>query len=142
MHGGIVGEDFAGVVVSVGATTGIAEKVAGVLVSSDGAVAVEAAQAAVPTEEGRHGHQIRQEPVMSLQPEFFSANIFVDPLRRDIAALIHAYRCAYDSSPQRPFALFKLTWRALRWHWLLFKVYDPRARHAFLTVTLRLFLGR
>lgn len=81
----------------------------------------------------------RGQPV--LQPEYFSADIFVAPLRRDIAALIHAYRNAYQSAPNRPFALFKLAWRDLRWHWLLFKVFDPRARHAFLSVTLRLFLG-
>lgn len=141
VHGGIVCEDFARVVVSVRAAASIANKTSGVLVGEDGAVAEEAAQAAVPPEEGRHG-RIRQQARMSvLQPEYFSADIFVAPLRRDIAALIHAYRNAYQSAPHRPFALFKLTWRDLRWHWLLFKVYDPRARHAFLSVTLRLFLG-
>jgi hypothetical protein len=141
VHGGIVGEDFARVVVSVRAAAGIAKKASGVLVGEDGAVAEEATQAAVPPEEGRHGRIWQQARMSVLQPEYFSADIFVAPLRRDIAALIHAYRTAYHSAPHRPFALFKRAWRDLRWHWLLFKVYDPRARHAFLSLTLRLFLG-
>jgi len=75
-----------------------------------------------------------------LQPAYFTADIFVEPLRRDFDALIDAYRDVYPSSS--PFTLFKHTWLSHRWHWLLFKVFDSRSRHSFLSVTLRLFLEK
>ncbi|KAF8349746.1 hypothetical protein F5887DRAFT_877726 [Amanita rubescens] len=75
-----------------------------------------------------------------LQPAYFTADIFISPLRRDLDALIEAYRDVYSSSS--PFALFKHTWLSHRWHWLIFKVFDSRSRHSFLTVTLRLFLEK
>ena len=74
-----------------------------------------------------------------LQPAYFTADIFISPLRRDLDALIDAYRNVYPSSS--PFALFKHTWLSHKWHWLIFKVFDSRSRHSFLSVTLRLFLG-
>lgn len=75
-----------------------------------------------------------------LQPAYFTADIFISPLRRDLDALINAYHDAYPSPS--PFTLFKQTWLKHRWHWLLFKVFDSRSRHSFLSVTLRIFLGQ
>ncbi|KIL71779.1 hypothetical protein M378DRAFT_65532 [Amanita muscaria Koide BX008] len=77
-----------------------------------------------------------------LQPEYFTSNLFVDNLRRDIVSLIRLYRERYFQSSNHPFALFKRTWLSQRWQWLLFKVFDSRSRDTFLTVTLRLFLEK
>ncbi|KAF8634470.1 hypothetical protein AX15_000911 [Amanita polypyramis BW_CC] len=83
----------------------------------------------------------RGQPV--LQPEYFTSELYVHPLRQDILSLLLSYHNHYYSpSNSRPFQLFKHLWLSLRWHCLHFKVFDARSRHTFLTVTLRLFLEK
>lgn len=77
-----------------------------------------------------------------IQPSFFTSSLYVNPLRDDILNLIQTFHQQYvETSPTRPFALFKTIWQSLGWQWMHFKVFDTRTRETFLGVTLRLFLG-
>ncbi|KAK2461637.1 hypothetical protein APHAL10511_006100 [Amanita phalloides] len=116
----------------------------------DGIVAEETAEGRVATEEGRHvvpTPDMRPLPSTSrglpvLQPDFFSSDAFVRPFRADFAALLGAFAHTFAPHLQHPFTLFKNIWLSLRWHYLLFKVFDDRSRHTFLTIALRLFLEK
>ncbi|KAF9015538.1 hypothetical protein BDQ17DRAFT_1229994 [Cyathus striatus] len=78
-----------------------------------------------------------------LQPAYFTSSIYVKALRDDITNLILKYYEKYsETQPAQPFSLFKELWEAQGWKLLHFKVFDDRARKAFLDVTLRLFLER
>lgn len=83
----------------------------------------------------------------SIQPAYFTSNLFVDSLREDILQLILSYNEAYyaaqqsSAMPLKPFALFKDIWQRLGWNLLHLKVLESRARDTFVNVVFRLFLG-
>ena len=80
---------------------------------------------------------------ITLQPSYFTSSLYVNPLREDISDLISAFSQKYkEEKPTQPFACFKEIWKEQGWSWLHFKVFDSRARHSFISVTERLFLGR
>ncbi|KAI8990542.1 hypothetical protein BD414DRAFT_514295 [Trametes punicea] len=78
---------------------------------------------------------------ITLQPNYFSSSLYVDPLRKDISALIVAFSEHLGGSV-RPFELFKKLWMEQGWSWLHLRVHDGRARQAFLRITERLFIER
>lgn len=106
---------------------------------------------------------------ITLQPSYFTSSLFVEPLREDIAHLVHNFAQAYlqptpqdallsndedimmtadpnasSSSPNasaHPFAYFKTLWKDYGWSWLHFKVFDGRARESFIKTVLRCFAG-
>jgi len=78
-----------------------------------------------------------------LQPAFFTSVLYVQPLREDVSTLTKQFRERYSERDLvvSPFSVFKQLWRSEGWKWLHFKVFDDRAREAFLLVTARIFLG-
>lgn len=76
-----------------------------------------------------------------VQPAYFTSNLYVNAIRDDLMTLSHKYIQRYTVDSSKPFQLFKDLWKGEGWKWLQFKVFDPRAREAFLDVTLRIFLG-
>jgi hypothetical protein len=79
---------------------------------------------------------------ITLQPSYFTSSLFVHHLRDDVLHLIQAFHDQYyQTRPTQPFALFKEIWNAQGWQWIHLKVFDGRAREAFLNVTTRVFLG-
>lgn len=77
---------------------------------------------------------------ITLQPSYFSSSLYVDTLREDISTLIASFTKQYNESV-RPFDLFKKLWADQGWCWLHLRIYDGRARQAFLNITERLFIG-
>ncbi|TFK36865.1 hypothetical protein BDQ12DRAFT_608927 [Crucibulum laeve] len=78
-----------------------------------------------------------------LQPGYFTSSVYVKAVRDDITSLILLFHEQYSQNrPAQPFLLFKDIWTSQGWKWLHFKVFDDRARKAFLDVTMRLFLER
>ncbi|KAH9898287.1 hypothetical protein C8Q73DRAFT_834313 [Cubamyces lactineus] len=78
---------------------------------------------------------------ITLQPSYFSSSLYVDTLREDISTLIASFTKQYNESV-RPFDLFKKLWADQGWCWLHLRIYDGRARQAFLNITERLFIER
>ncbi|KAF9479721.1 hypothetical protein BDN70DRAFT_906158 [Pholiota conissans] len=78
-----------------------------------------------------------------LQPNYFTSSIYVKALRDDISTLILRYHEALNQpGVTQPFAVFKTVWTGMGWHWLQFRVFDSRSRHALLETTTRLCLER
>ncbi|KAI0655191.1 hypothetical protein C8Q70DRAFT_924341 [Cubamyces menziesii] len=78
---------------------------------------------------------------ITLQPSYFSSSLYVDSLREDISTLVVSFTEQYNESV-RPFELFKKLWTDQGWCWLHLRIYDGRARQAFLNITERLFVER
>jgi Small nuclear RNA activating complex (SNAPc), subunit 1 len=77
-----------------------------------------------------------------LQPSYFTSSLYVNPFREDVSRLIEAFRTQYlHLRPTQPFSLFKSIWNAQGWKWVHLRVFDARAREAFLKVSVRVFLG-
>lgn len=76
-----------------------------------------------------------------VQPAYFTSNLYVNAIRDDLMTLSHKYIQRYNADSSKPFQLFKDLWKGDGWTWLQFKVFDPRAREAFLDATLRVFMG-
>lgn len=80
---------------------------------------------------------------ITLQPSYFTSSLYVDLLRDDISYLISTFSQRYKRDrPAHPFACFKEVWKEQGWSWLHFKVFDGRARHSFISITERLFIGK
>jgi hypothetical protein len=78
-----------------------------------------------------------------LQPAYFTSSLFVDALHEDVQNLTRTFAEWYPRShPAQAFAVFKSIWSSQGWTWLHFKVLDARSREVFLTVTLRMFVGK
>ncbi|KAF9502504.1 hypothetical protein BDN71DRAFT_1500621 [Pleurotus eryngii] len=75
-----------------------------------------------------------------VQPAYFTSNLYVNAIRDDLMTLSHKYIQCYNADSSKPFQLFKDLWKGDGWTWLQFKTFDPRAREAFLGVTLRVFM--
>ena len=79
---------------------------------------------------------------VKLQPSYFTSSLYVTSFRQDVLQLVDAFREQFSESlPTQPFALFKSIWNSQGWTWIHLRVFDARAREAFLNVTTRLFLG-
>ena len=79
---------------------------------------------------------------VKLQPSYFTSSLYVDPFREDVSRLVDAFQHRYlQSGPAQPFTLFKSIWNSQGWMWVHLRVFDARARDAFLNVSARLFLG-
>jgi len=79
---------------------------------------------------------------VTLQPSYFTSSLFVLNFREDILYLIQTFHDQYfQTHPTQPFTLFKAIWDIQGWTWMHLKVFDARAREAFLGVAVRLFLG-
>ena len=76
-----------------------------------------------------------------LQPPFFTSALFVNLFRADIEQLTDLFVRAYADDTTEPFALFKRLWQEQGWAYIHLKVFDARARHGYLTIACRLFLG-
>ncbi|EMD42149.1 hypothetical protein CERSUDRAFT_42273, partial [Gelatoporia subvermispora B] len=79
---------------------------------------------------------------ITLQPSYFTSSLYVYPFREDLFDLILRFSECYAIHPGQPFAVFKKLWSDYGWCWLHFKVFDSRAREAFIKTTERLFLER
>ncbi|OSD03181.1 hypothetical protein PYCCODRAFT_1477061 [Trametes coccinea BRFM310] len=75
---------------------------------------------------------------ITLQPNYFSSSLFVNPLREDFSTLAAAFSEQFREDV-RPFELFKKLWVEQGWSWLHLRVHDGRARQAFLRITERVF---
>jgi hypothetical protein len=78
---------------------------------------------------------------VTVQPTYFTSSLFVNPFRADIEQLTNLFIQEYTADVTQPFALFKRIWQEQGWTWMHLKVFDPRTRHAYLTVACRLFVG-
>ena len=76
-----------------------------------------------------------------VQPTYFTSSLYVDPCREDIERLVQEFSQKYHEKRVHSFSLFKSIWVSSGWQWMHFKVFDARARDAFLKVTIRLFMG-
>ena len=84
----------------------------------------------------------------SIQPAYFTSDIFVDALRKDVLELGQTFAEEYsvrrtdgEQPNPRPFRLFKTIWARDGWQWLHLKILEARPREAFVSVVLRIFLG-
>jgi hypothetical protein len=78
---------------------------------------------------------------VTVQPQYFTSSLFVNPFRADIEQLTNIFIREYAADATRPFALFKRIWQEQGWTWMHLKVFDARTRHVYLTVACRLFVG-
>jgi hypothetical protein len=80
---------------------------------------------------------------ISVQPEYYTSSLFVEPLRRDLHRLIAQYSAGYaESHYPHPFQAFKSLYYELGWNWLHLRELERRARSVFLQTVMRIILGR
>ncbi|KZT57862.1 hypothetical protein CALCODRAFT_433621 [Calocera cornea HHB12733] len=79
----------------------------------------------------------------ALQPYYFTASLFVEPLRADIADLLAKFKDAVTArpDPESPFQLFKRLWIETGWKWVHLLVLEERGRKTFIGTVERCFLG-
>ncbi|GJJ14248.1 hypothetical protein Clacol_008512 [Clathrus columnatus] len=79
----------------------------------------------------------------SLQGYYYTSSLFISSLQQDINALLTTYAHAYARDPfepEKPFELFKSTWKTLGWNYAHLRCVDAK-RPVFVGVVGRCFVG-
>ncbi|CCA67694.1 hypothetical protein PIIN_01521 [Serendipita indica DSM 11827] len=77
----------------------------------------------------------------TLQREYFTSELFVNPARSDIEDLLASFEEAVEQ-PLKPFDIFKTVWSQEGWKFTCLYIWEDTARDQYLQTMLRLFLER
>ncbi|KAG8991791.1 hypothetical protein FRB90_001229 [Tulasnella sp. 427] len=81
----------------------------------------------------------------TLIPVYYTSDLFVNPLREDIADLLNAFAEHFEEDrdpPKEPFSLFKTLWTEQGWDLFHLRCDEPRSRWTFLRTVFRCFIER